>query len=49
MEPYSKKNFQVKHGKYGSIMISTHFPSEAIIISSYPCDKSRGVVVITTA
>ena len=33
MESQSKKN-QVKHGKYGSIMPPTHFPSEAIIIWS---------------
>ena len=35
MEPYNKKNFQVKHGKYGSIMPATHFPLEPIIIRSY--------------
>ena len=38
MEPYSKKNFQVKHGKSGSIM-PLHYPLEAIITRSYPCDK----------
>ena len=31
MESQSEKN-QVKHGKYGSIMPPTHFPSKAIII-----------------
>ena len=38
MEPYSKKNFQVKHGKYGSIMPppSLYLPLEAIIIRSHP-------------
>ena len=32
MESYSRKNSQVKHGKYGSIMAPTHFPLEAIIL-----------------
>ena len=36
MELYSKKNFQVKHGKYGSIMPPIRFPWEAVIIRSYP-------------
>ena len=32
MEPYSKKNFQVKHGKSGSIM-----PLHTLFLGSYNC------------
>ena len=40
MESQSKKN-QVKHGKNDSIMLPKHFPSEGIIIRSYPWRQER--------
>ena len=40
MESQSKKN-QVKHGKNDSIMLPKHFPSEGIIIKSYPWRQER--------
>ena len=30
MEPYHKKNFQVRHGQWGSIIFSDTFSEEAI-------------------